>query len=74
MVTGATEKTGNRPNMVTGATEQGVHEEVTYCAPSTFSGKQKKKKFYQSAANPHRKHPCDDRSKPNFVGPSAVGN
>ena len=37
-------------DMVTGATEQigmchdmtGVHEEVTYCPPSTFSGKQKK--------------------------------
>ena len=51
MVTGATEQTGNRHNMVTGATEKignchditGVHEEVTYCPPSTFSGKQKKK-------------------------------
>ena len=40
----------NRHDMVTGATEQignchnitGVHEEVTYCPPSTTSGKQKK--------------------------------
>ena len=50
MVTGATETNRNRHDMVTGATEQignyhdttGVHEEVTYCSPSTSSGKQKK--------------------------------
>ena len=49
MVTGATEQIGNGQNMVTGATEQignrhdmtRVHEEVTYCSPSTSSGKQK---------------------------------
>ena len=37
MVTGATKQIGNRRDMVTG-----VHEEVTYCSPSTSSGKQKK--------------------------------
>ena len=50
MVTGATETNRNRYDMVTGATEQignyhdttGVHEKVTYCSPSTSSGKQKK--------------------------------
>ena len=50
MVTGATETNRNRYDMVTGATEKigdyhdktGVHEEVTYCSPSTSSGKQKK--------------------------------
>ena len=50
MVTGATEQIRNRHEMVTGATEQirirhdmtGVHEEVTYCSPSTSSGKQEK--------------------------------
>ena len=36
MVTGATEQIGNRHDM------PGVHEEVTYCSPSTPSGKQKK--------------------------------
>ena len=36
MVTGATEQIGNCHNMT------GVHEEVTYCPPSTTSGKQKK--------------------------------
>ena len=36
MVTGATERIGNCHDMT------GVHEEVTYCPPSTFSGKQKK--------------------------------
>ena len=49
-VTGATKQIRNRHDMVTGATEQirnrhdmtGVHEEVTYCSPSTSSGKQKK--------------------------------
>ena len=42
-----------RHDMVTGATEQigichdmtGVHEEVTYCPPSTSSGEQKKNRF-----------------------------
>ena len=50
MVTGATETNRNRYDKVTGATEQignyhvttGVHEEVTYCSPRTYSGKQKK--------------------------------
>ena len=50
MVTGATKQIRNRHDMVTGATKQirncydmtGVHEEVTYCSPSTSSGKQKK--------------------------------
>ena len=50
MVTGATEQIGNRHDMVTGPREQvgnchdmtGVHEEFTYCPPSTPSGKQKK--------------------------------
>ena len=37
METGATKQIGNRCDMVTG-----VHEEVTYCSPSTSSGKQKK--------------------------------
>ena len=37
MVTGATRQIGNRRDMVTR-----VHEEVTYCSPNTFSGKQKK--------------------------------
>ena len=36
MVTGATEQIGKRQDMT------GVHEEVTYCSPSTSSGKQKK--------------------------------
>ena len=36
MVTGATEQTGNCHDMT------GVQEEVTYCSPSTSSGKQKK--------------------------------
>ena len=43
----------DRHDMVTGATEQirnchdmtGVHEEVTYCSPSTSSGQQKKNHF-----------------------------
>ena len=49
MVTGATKQIGNGHHMMTGATEEignphdmtGVHEEVTYCSPSTSSGKQK---------------------------------
>ena len=36
MVTGATEQISDRHDLT------GVHEEVTYCYASTFSGKQKK--------------------------------
>ena len=36
MVTGATEQIGNCHDIT------GIHEEVTYCSPSTYSGKQKK--------------------------------
>ena len=68
MVTGATKQIGNRRDMVTG-----VHEEVTYCSPSTSSGKRKKEPFYQSTAIPQREYPCDDRGRPNFVGPPTVG-
>ena len=50
MVTGVTEQIRKSRDMVTEVTEQignchdttGVHEEVTYCSPSTSSGKQKK--------------------------------
>ena len=44
MVTGATEQIGNRHEVT------GVHEEVTYCSPSTSSGKQKKNR---STSQPH---------------------
>ena len=47
----------------------GVHEEVTYCSPSTSSGKQKNR----STAIPQWEFPCDDRSRPDVVGPTAVG-
>ena len=50
MVTGVTEQIRNRHDMATGVTERignyhdttAVYEEVTYCSPSTSSGKQKK--------------------------------
>ena len=43
MVTGVTEQTYSQCDMVTGAIDMTeVHEEVTYCSPSTSSGKQKK--------------------------------
>ena len=44
MVTGATEQSRNRHDMT------GVHEEVTYCSPSTSSGKQKEN---HSTSQPH---------------------
>ena len=44
-VTGATEQSRSRHDMT------GVHEEVTYCSPSTFSGEQKKL-VYKSNAIP----------------------
>ena len=57
LVTGATETNRNRHYMMTETTEQignchnmiGVHEEVTYCPPSTSSKKQKKNR---SASHP----------------------
>ena len=57
MVTGVHRERVYGHDMVTGATEQignyhdttGVHEEVTYCSPSTSSGKQKKNR---SASQP----------------------
>ena len=39
IVTGATQQVGNCHDLT------GVHEEVTYCSPSTSSGKQKKNRF-----------------------------
>ena len=51
MMTGATEQIRSQRDMVTGVQREslcqrdmvkGVHEEVTYCSPSTSSGKQKK--------------------------------
>ena len=79
MVTGVHRKRVYGHDIVTGATQQignchdltGVHEEVTYCSPSTSSGKQKKP-LYQSTAISQQKLPCDDWGRPNFVGPSAV--
>ena len=47
-----------------------VHQEVTYCSPSTSSVKQKQNR---STSQPQSENPCDGRSRPNFVGPSAVG-
>ena len=55
MVTGATETNRNDHDMVTGDQignrhdMTGIHEEVTYCSPSTSSGKQKKNR---SASQP----------------------
>ena len=51
MVTGAREQIGDRHDMT------GVHEEVTYCYPTTSSGKQKKNRFtnqpqFRSEKNP----------------------
>ena len=81
MVTGATETNRNRHDMVTRATEQignchnmtGVHEEVTYCPPKYIFREAEKKPFYQSTTIPQWKHTCYDRSRPKFVGLSAVG-
>ena len=80
MVTGVQRETRNGHDMLTGAQKEsryrhdltGVYDEVTYCFPITSSGKQKEP-FYQPTAIPQREHPCDDRSRSDFVGPSAVG-
>ena len=53
MMTRATEQIRNRHDMVTGAAEhirtrydmRGIHEEFTYCSPSTSSEKQRKNRF-----------------------------
>ena len=68
MVTGATEQIGNCHDMT------GVHEEVTYCSPSTPSGKQKKNRSTSQPQFRSENTPATiDRGTPNFVGPSAVG-
>ena len=67
MVTGATKQIGNRRDMVTG-----VHEEVK-CCPEYIFRKAEKEPFYQSTAIPQREYSCDDRGRPNFVGPPTVG-
>ena len=68
MMTRVTKQNRNRHDMVTGAQREslcqhdmiGNYEEVTYCSPSTSSGKQKKEPLCKSSAIPQRKHPCDD--------------
>ena len=60
MVTGATDQSQNCHDLVTGPTEQnrnrhemtGIHEEVTYCSPSTSSGMQKR---YCSTSQPQKR-------------------
>ena len=65
MVTGVQKESLYRHDMT------GDHEEVTYSSPSPSSGKHKKKR---STSRKHkRENPCDDRSRLNFVGLSAVG-
>ena len=46
-----------------------VREEITYCSPVLV-----KHKKTPSASEPqfHTKHPCDNRSRRKFLGPSAV--
>ena len=67
MLTAATEQIRNRHEMVTGVQKEslcghamltGVHDEVTYCSPSTSSGKQKK--------NPSTNQPqfCSENTTP----------
>ena len=104
IVTGVTEQTRNRRDMVTGATDRrdmvtgvqgeslcgrdmmtgarkqignlhdmtGVHEEVTYC-PQFILREAEKEPLHQSTAIRQWHYPCDDRGRPNFVGPPTVG-
>ena len=54
----------------------GVHEEVTYSSFSEISGKQKKNRSTsqpQFLLQQSWKQSCNNRSRPHFVGPSAVG-
>ena len=41
--------------------------------PQYILGKGEKEPLYQSTAIAQWEYPCDDRSRPNFVGPSGVG-
>ena len=65
ILTEATQQIGNCHDMT------GIHEEVTYCSPSTSSGKQKKNR---STSRPQfRSENTPATIEANFVGPSAVG-
>ena len=45
----------------------------SHTAPSYIFREAEEKPLYQSTSIPQWKHPCDDWSRSNFVGPSAVG-
>ena len=66
MVTGATEQIGNCHDMT------GVHEEVTYCSPSTSSGKQKKNRSTSQPQFRSENTPVTIEADQFFVGPSTV--
>ena len=79
--------TENYPHKVTGGPEEIRHnphtttatqEEIPYCSPTTSSGKQKKACFTSQpqfrSENTTDSIPCDNWSRPDFVGPSTIGD
>ena len=68
MVTGATKQIGNRHYMT------GVHEEVTYCSPSTSSGKQKKKRFTSQPQFRSEKPPATIEADQNLLALQQLAN
>ena len=82
MVTGIQGEIRYRPDMVTAATEEirnghdmvtAVQEEIPYCSSGISSAKQKKA-LHKSATFSQWEHPCDNWSRPVFVGPLAIGD
>ena len=80
MTTGATEQIRSQRDMVTGVQREsvcqhdmtGIHEEVTYCSPSTSSGKQKTNRSTSQPQFRSENIPATIEADQIFVGASAV--
>ena len=68
MLTEATEQIGNCHNMT------GVHEEVTYCSPSTSSGKQKKNRSTSQPQFHSENTPATIEADPILLAPQQLAN
>ena len=68
MVTRATEEIRQNPHKTTG-----VQEDIPYNSPGTSSGKTKEGALHKSALFSQWEHIWDNWGRPDFVGPSTVG-
>ena len=82
MVTGVTKEVPNGHDLMTGGPEEirfrlhmatEIEEDIPYCYLGTPSGKQTKARSTSQSQNRSENTPCDNWNRPDFVGPSAVG-